>query len=253
MTDQGAPQQPAPPPLHLELPINSPMPAVIKAEEHFLGAIVEVGGEVAQRPNPVRWLLQEATTNGAIRFKLAATPERPDIAQSLMPAVVAAVTSGFTQLERSADRPGFFNDTALEKVAALSELTESIGPMRVVNGTASVAVTAGAGDHVRSLLGASYSAEGSVEGFLLGVNLHDRRQFSIYDTLTNRRIRCEFGDRIPLELVAQALSRGARVTVYGTIDYRTDDEIRAVRADELVIFPPDADIPTADDVRGLLG
>jgi hypothetical protein len=200
----------------------------------------------------VRWLLAHATTDNVIRLRLRAVPDRDDVAASLMPQVVGAVAAGFTQIQQTATRPPFFNDTALERVADLSDLAHDLGQMRVVNGTIGTDLTQSAANNVRSLLGPSYSSIGSVEGWLQAVNLHERHTFHVYDTLHNRRIRCEFGDRIPVPRVAEALGRGSRVTVYGTVRYRSDDEVESVLADELVEFPDDADLPSAYDVRGIL-
>lgn len=101
--------------------------------------------------------------------------------------------------------------------------------------------------------GASYRSYGSIDGHIEGINLHDRKRFWVYDALTGRRVTCEFGDRIEIERIADALAKKRRVEVYGTVSYRTDDQIASMLADTLYVFPDASTLPTADDVRGILG
>lgn len=241
-------------PLHIELPIDSPMRSVIRAEDDFLSVIMEVSRGVTElRGEPFRWLLAHAATNGVIRLRLRAVSQNEDAVVTQLPDLANAVITGFATIERNAVRPPFFTDSALEKVRDLADLTPDIGLLRVVNGHVSTSVTSGSSEHVQEILGTRYSSVGSIEGRLEGVNLHDRRSFYVYDSLDGRRIQCEFGTRVPIEDLAKALIRRARVFVYGVVNYRSDGEIASVHADEIFVIPPDDELPTADDVRGIYG
>jgi hypothetical protein len=65
------------------------------------------------------------------------------------------------------------------------------------------------------------------------------------------RIRCNFGARVDADLVRDALL--SRVLVSGMVSYRTAGHAVAVHVEELSIFPDEDRLPTADQVRGILG
>lgn len=230
------------------------MRSVLKAGESFLVIAVEVGRVVTeQRGQPVKWLLAHAQTNGSISLRLRGVADNPRVPIARVPEVGHAVADGFVVIEREAARPQYFTDTALEKVEELAQLAPEMGSLRVANGAAATNVTSESAVHVRQLLAPAYSAYGSIDGTIDAVNLHERRQFYVYDIFDGRRIRCEFGDRIKIEDIAHALTNRLRVHVYGTVNYRSDDQIESVTADDLHVSPPLNDLPTADDVRGILG
>jgi hypothetical protein len=59
---------------------------------------------------------------------------------------------------------------------------------------------------------------GSIEGRLEARSVHGVRRIYVYDSLMNREVRCDFGDRVPLDEVLRAFDR--RVSVTGTIKSR---------------------------------
>jgi hypothetical protein len=106
--------------------------------------------------------------------------------------------------------------------------------------------------HVDSVLGNIVSAIGSVEGRLEGLNVHgSNRYFNVYDDLTGERVQCQFGHRIDVAKIGGAVER--RVSVSGEIRYRETGEIVNVIAHSLDVFPQESDLPSADDVYGIIG
>jgi hypothetical protein len=239
--------------LVLEVPVDAPLRGVIDTESDFLGVVGEVGREVTELSSePVRWLLAHARTNGVIQLRLRGVPANDRVPAAAVPQIVRAVSHGLVTVETTAERPDYFTDRALELSQDIAERSREIGPVRVTDGDIVTPITpAGVGQHVTQLLGARYSDYGSVEGRLEGVIIHGDRYFNVYDELTGRRIRCHFANRIPVRHVADALEH--RVAVYGQITYRSGGDIATVVAEELIMFPSPDLLPTADDVRGILG
>jgi hypothetical protein len=239
--------------LLLEVPVDAPMRGVIVTQQDFLGIVGEVGREVAeQASDPVRWLLHHAKTNGVIQLRLRGVPATERVPQIVVPRVVHAVSEGIATVEQAAERPHFFTDRALELSQDIAERSAEIGPVRVTDGQIETTLTStGAGEHVGQLLGARSTDYGSVEGRLEGITVHGERSFNVYDDLTGRRLRCFFGSRISVREVAGALEK--RVAVYGQINYRASGDVATVIADEFHVFPAPELLPTADDVRGILG
>lgn len=240
-------------PLHIEVPINAPMRGVIATERDFLDVIGDVGREVtSQRADPMRWLFAHAQTNGIIRLRLIGVPARDDVAATVAPQIVRAVVGGMVAVESEATQPEYFTEHALELAQAIAERTAETGPVRVVNGTVGTTVTPeGTGAHVRELLRERYTDLGSVEGRLEGVNVHaSDRYFNLYDELTGRSVKCYFGRRLDIEVIAGALER--RVVASGEVHYRASGEVNSVSVDELMVLPRDEDLPPFSDFRGIL-
>ena len=237
--------------LHLDIDTGHPFEKVIAAESAFHDLLRAVAREVtSQGGNPVRWQFVDASTNGVVRFRVTPLQIGRDVALSVPRTIVDAVASGVAELEDAPERPRYFSDQALDQAARLVALRQDVGSLGVRNGRAGSSITDNFRQHVDSLLGIQYYEDGAVEGTLEAVNVHDRSRFSVYDVLTSRAIRCNFGDRIALDQIAGALKK--RVVVFGRIAYRANGVPISVTADELSVFPADEDLPRAADVRGIL-
>lgn len=90
---------------------------------------------------------------------------------------------------------------------------------------------------------------GSIEGRLQTVTERGRLQFIVYERLWDRPVRCFIPDHLTEEAVAAFRTR---VEVYGLIRYRKDGQPVSIDVDEIVGFPPDAEIPSFRDVHGIL-
>lgn len=237
--------------LHLDIDTGRPFEKVIAAESAFHDLIKAVSKEVSsQGGNSVRWQFVDASTNGVVRFRVTPLQIGKDAALSVTRTIVDAVASGVAELEEAPERPEYFTDQALDQAARLAALRQYVGSLGVRNGKVGSAITDNFRQHVDSLLGIQYYEEGSIEGRMEAVNVHDRSRFSVYDVLTGKAVRCSFGDRIALDQIAGALKK--RVVVFGRIAYRANGLPLSVTAEELGVFPPDEELPRAADVRGIL-
>lgn len=91
---------------------------------------------------------------------------------------------------------------------------------------------------------------GTVEGQLEGLITHGKNRFYIYDPLTARQVICDFGERVKRDEVLRAY--GKRVAATGKIRSRRSGERVSVEVNRLFVFPPDSELPSAADVRGIL-
>ena len=96
----------------------------------------------------------------------------------------------------------------------------------------------------------TYWDYGSIEGTLHAIQ--DRAgnlEIRVQDLLWTRAIKC----LIPEEMLEEALRlSNHRVELFGEIHYRRDDTPDSIRVNRLEQFPNDDDLPTIEEVRGLL-
>jgi hypothetical protein len=227
-----------------------PFARLVKIQEAFLTFVRELAKSMADSPrDPVTWIVRR-TDHGSLDFVVDAEPASDRTPPDLPPAIKRAASLGLHVLDGGAERPEHYSDRVLETVREFASLAVEGTPIRVGNAAGAVDITSAIRLHVDQILAAPIVVLGTVEGTLESVTVHDRRVFSIFDPLTRERIECHFAHRIQVEEIARALER--RVSVTGEIRYRDSGEIASVRADELTVMPRDRDLPTADDVRGIL-
>lgn len=237
--------------LRLDLGIEGvPLGRLIEAQSRFLTMIREVAGSVVGNKDDVRWVVQDVEA-GSLDLIVRPEPARKTVPPDLMPVVTQAVAGGLAELQNRAARPRHFSDLALDEARHLSRLRgRGITRIQVTAGETTTAVTDRVAAHVEEVVGRTIEATGSIEGTLEAVTVHGRRVFYVWDPLSGERIECDFGHRIPAGEVGVAVER--RVAVTGVVRYRENGSLVSIRAERLYIFPDDDDLPTADEVLGIL-
>lgn len=238
--------------VHLEFGLRSSFSDVLKVEGQFNEIVEAVSLEVREAQDDetavVDWLLDSASTNGVVRIRLTPSVEQSRT-EALPTRITNAVVEGFIALEETEDAPQYFNENALESAEKLAKWGDQVADLGVMNGVRGTKLTARTVHHAATLLAPQYRDFGSVEGTVEGINLHSGPYFNLYDPLTNRRVRCDFGKRIDLSLVTEALSR--RAEVYGTIAYNRHGRPLTIRAESLEVLPPDDELTHLSDMRGM--
>ena len=97
------------------------------------------------------------------------------------------------------------------------------------------------------LLGAASVAFGSLEGRLEALTVHGAIEFSICDSITNRRIRCDCS-RETLDVAIKHF--GKRVSVSGEIRFNARGEATSMKVDEVHPLGT-GPLPQAKDILGL--
>lgn len=229
--------------LEIDAPLV-PISTLVSAAGIFANLVAEVSRDLLQSGEPVQWTV--SLEKGSVVM-----PARPQLPDAERRALVHAVAEGLATVEERAERPPYFNDRALVQARALGNLSTDDIPIRVGNGARAVRVTKQTVAHVDRLTGDAPPSVGSVEGKLEAVDIHGKSQFVVWERRTGTRVECIADvDEITLDDLRAALGR--RVAVRGRIRASKSGEKRRVYATELRVFPAEEDLPSADDVRGIL-
>lgn len=229
--------------LHLIVPLDVPLSQVLTAGDHFLRLVQSVAGEVLQTPSLVTWVF-DGFSAGSLDLHVRPEPKTADLAPA-MPVVTHAVAAGIRELETRPSRPAYFNDAALQHAKDLARLE---GVM-IRNGNVGSPMTGTLRQNVDLIIGSEQEEWGTIEGRIESLTVHRVRSFNLYEPITGERIECSFGYRIPVEQIGLAVER--RSAVSGRMVYRGDRIVR-MAAEEIEIFPGPDELPTADEVFGIL-
>lgn len=104
--------------------------------------------------------------------------------------------------------------------------------------------------NIDRILGKAIESEGSISGRLERLDAHETRAATLF-TATGDSVACIFtADNWPK--AKEAFER--HVTLYGRLTYRVDAPFPTkVRVREIDIHPPDEQLPTGEELRGLFG
>ncbi|MBM4441943.1 MAG: hypothetical protein FJ027_16125 [Candidatus Rokubacteria bacterium] len=199
------------------------------AVTNFLRLLREVEESVVGE-SAVRWTLEELRRSSPAvmtwlgserprRRRRKAEVVRPDYA----PIIGKAVISGIGKLERGQGRPESFSDEALEATMNLAKVRTRRGISALVlvgeNGApheppSETMLTERAAASVKEIVTPRYTAPGSIEGRLQGINSRGILYFVVYDNVYGSRVRCD----IPPGLKREALEAfDHRVVVTGMV------------------------------------
>lgn len=196
----------------------------------------------------VRWRIDSISMSSPLTLQSRPVSEDAIVTPTGLRDLSATVSNGLKQIQREALRPPYFTDTALERardVVALVRRTE--GLLSIDTTPLDEHVVA----NVNEVLGTTVTTIGSVEGRLESLNVHGtNRFFNVYDVLSGARIRCDFAHRIAADEVGQNAEK--RVIVHGELRYREDGQLVNVIARSIEVPPPEDELPSANDVLGIL-
>lgn len=240
--------------LHLDVdgPVTlADLTRLVGAWTDFLG---EVGKSVVGNParDAVRYVVTTAS-GGSFGLGVRPQPARESVPAFMMPRIVSAVASGIQELNENAKRPPHFSDNALIK---LRELARLVGPetssLKISNGSGRpVSLSTITLAHIDAVLNPEVRTIGTIEGELEGLIIHGTKRFFLYDRLTGKQVICYFGDAVPWEGLRDVF--GKRIAVTGRIRSRRSGERAYIEVSSYYVFPCEDDLPSAAEVRGLIG
>lgn len=242
--------------VRLQFGLRSSFTRILKVEEEFNQVVSSVTHEVVgDTEAKVDWVLDSATSNGVVLLHLTPEVRRSNEnavvnERGLSNQIVDAVVDGFVALEESAEeRPAHFTDPALDAAVELARLSDEVERLGIRNGHRQTPVTARTGVNAKTLLAPLYRDFGTIEGTIEGINVHRNRYFRLYESLTGRGIRCDFGTRIDVSELAPLVER--RVAVRGVISYNREGQPSIVRVEAVHPFPPDEELPKFSGLQGM--
>ena len=197
----------------------------------------------------LKWHIADLRTGSA---HLAIAPvtqssERADGASLL----IDAALEGMAIVESSPQRPPHFTDQALRHAKELTKAANgAANRLSIFGGGAEprqVAVSKRLVAHVDELIGTKSVALGSLEGRLEALTVHGSIAFSIYDSISNRRISCGCSR----EMLNAAIKHfDKRVSVSGEIRFNARGEATSMRVDEVHPLGT-GPLPQPEDILGL--
>ncbi len=214
----------------------------------FFDFIDELAREVSGKIKPVQWIV--SAQEGSI--KLIAKPEPEEASPDAISSVLKAIENGVKMIEGSASRPECFSDKVLKDLQKLASICDGNGDLdrvRIWVNQSPNEISTKIASNVNSILGIHFSDLGAIEGRLQMISERGGLRFAVYDSLTDRRVRCYFDEDL-LEKIIFAF--GKRVNVYGMIRYRQDGEPITISVEDFKVLRPRNELPTPEEVRGIL-
>ena len=223
--------------------------------ESWTDFLDEIGKSVTGNPSKhaVRYVVTEASGGS---FTLCVRPQSAieDVPAHVIPRIAPTVISGIRELQRQAKRPRHFSDDALDKLRDLARLMGPEAPALTVNSGGRdrpVALSSDVLAHVEAVLTPAFRTIGTIEGELEGLIIHGRKRFLLYDRMAGRQVVCYFGNAVSWEEIRDLF--GKRMAVTGEIRSRRSGERVSINVSSYYVFPREEDLPSADEVRGLIG
>ncbi|MBF0318614.1 MAG: hypothetical protein HQL01_02245 [Nitrospirae bacterium] len=220
----------------------------------FYDFVDEVSAQVSGTRKPVKWIV--TVEHGSII--LLNNPVVREINNDIIEKTVNAIHYGIGKLETNTDRPEYFSDKALEYLQNLALLlsAESNGltGIYIVINEDSHALTRRVAANIDTITGNRYKSLGSVEGKLQVISERGGLKFTIYDTLNDKPVRCSIPEELRSEaLEAAAKAFGQRISIFGMISYDQYGTPKIIQVRKLRLFRNKEDIPTAEQICGILG
>ncbi len=214
----------------------------------FFKLIEDVALDVTGKRKAIDWIV--SVKPGSIT--LCATPESSIVPPELVNETINAIGNGIESISQKEVRPPHFSDNALEDLFDLGNMAglgdQGIDKISIKTGNKPSELSPHTVAYVDKILGVSSKAYGTIDGKLLAINLHGTWIFSIYDEVTNKEIKCRFGEEMYDEIIA---GMKKRVSVYGLIKYRRNGEPANVEIESFRIFPEESELPKFKDIIGL--
>jgi len=220
-----------------------------RALDDFFEVVSDVSEAVTGEQKAIDWIVSVAP--GSINLGVAAEPRKDSIRSA---EVVHAVYSGFQELsKKSAARPEFFSDNALEKTRDLIRLQDgkAVSTIQIRRSRSRVTLNQKVLVNVERILGGTLAEIGTIEGRLDMVSYRNGLHIGVWDILTDRAVRCNISPDL-IETAIEGLRKRRRVAVSGRIRYRPTGEPVSIDVKDLELFPPAEDLPSADSVYGIL-
>jgi hypothetical protein len=172
-------------------------------------------------------------------------PRQPYLGATIIDSLVR-VTSA---IENGSDLAGLDADL-LEDIRALTRpVGRTVKSAALVFNDHTFDLTQQVTNKVDIALAVDEECEGSIEGMLEQINLHQGANiFHIYPEVGPRKVTCHFPTRLFDEAVAAV---GKRVEVFGALRYRSGATFpHQVSVAQIESFPPISELPDWEDIRG---
>jgi hypothetical protein len=237
--------------LTLEIGANLSPERFMAAARAFFGYVQEISHALAPDAEPVRWIVRVREGSA-----LLAVDPSPGVPPEITRRIYARAEQGIRHLiDRNIDESGL-SEPALKYLRTLSEMTEAGPnkaapvPIRVWVQKRPISFDPTIASAIREEWRADYNDYGTIEGRLESIQeSYGTLQFYIRDVMLRQKVRCYF----PEELLPAVFDKfRKRIEVSGVIHYRKNGTPVSIEVEQIFGLPDDNDLPTAEDVRGIL-
>jgi hypothetical protein len=233
--------------LTLEIDADITPEQFMAAARAFFGSVDEVARALAPDGILPRWRVQ--VREGSNLLAVEPTNGAPP---AVVEAVYARLEDGVRHLANGDLQGSRLPDAALRHLKTLSELTESKKrpvPLRLWVKREPTALNPEIARVIREDWRADYRDYGAIEGRLTAIQEQGTLQLILKDEWMALSVKCY----VPEEMLPEAFKTfRKRVEVSGIIHYRKNGHPISVDVESIDELPSDDQLPTADDVRGLL-
>ncbi len=220
-----------------------------KSVRTFFDLINDVATDVAGKRKVIEWIV--SAEQGSIA--ICAKPESLNGSPEIVSRFIRVFDAGIKAISKRTRRPAHFSDSALKNLFELGNIVglgdQGLDHVRIRINESCDELSPASVAYVDEILGTPTSAYGTIEGRLLALKVKGRLNFSVYEMLTNREVKCFFGDEIYDDVIAAIRKR---VSVYGMIRYRKSGEPASIEIEELKVFPNEDELPSFSDMIGIL-
>lgn len=222
-----------------------------KAIDAFFGLLSEVSTGITGNSSGIKWII--TLEGGSAVVNADPVPVGAGVPKRMAGRVARAFFSGVRQLQARPTRPNAFSDKALRRTGDLGNVTDGIEvtSTNILLGGKALPVAQQGTRNTDALLSSARMEDwGTVEGRLQLISAHGNYSFKIYDTVTGQPVECRFDAGEMLQSAIGAFDK--RVSVFGRVQYDESGRVKFVHVESMEMFPDDSELPSAEDVYGIL-
>jgi hypothetical protein len=170
------------------------------------------------------------------------------------PKVQTECMQGIRILTESEERPAYYPDATVMKLRRLGELQmprrkDRLQHIEVFMDSDKVAIGLETVRKIRSLMEPRFESVGSVVGNLDSISIHSGTEFRVWDEFSGYAVTCRFPKEL-FDKVKEAL--GHRVLAFGLVKANYIGQKRLVMLEGLEPYPKEAELPTIEEMSGLV-
>lgn len=214
----------------------------------FVGLLEALTHAVCKDDPQVEWRMKVKAGSNLVGAVAAAGANQLHVEK-----IQALFAKGLETFETRGQVPPIFTDTAVRHVRDLAALpaTRPDDDTRVGLWVQRrrQEITPQIRETAKTSLDAGFDEVGTIEGRLSVVSERSEPHFVIYEPVWDKPVKCT----VPESLLDQALELWRhRVAAHGLVHFRPDGVPTRIVADEIEVFPGDDDLPSLDQVEGIL-
>lgn len=158
---------------------------------------------------------------------------------------------GMRQIKETGTAPENLDRATLEQLKGLaSQVGKTVASTTISNGEHTIELTEGLKAKIDVLLAEVDITEGSIEGVLEAINIHEEANvFRIYPIVGPKKVSCHFPNRLREDAIG-AIDKF--VSIEGTLKYAKNAPFpHEIKVSKIEAYPPEDELPSLEDLRGI--